>query len=460
MWQTTIDLVGLIKVLTGNFRDLPVPIGSSDILVGEQLRPRQIRAIWVDRPRSKFDLPRLLITADGELRELLAWTATYADGIHPITSLCRVMEWSMFVHTSATAAPDDIRHFELALGGMAIAEALTHGRGRVTLSSLTIPACESTYSFCKARSLAIGLGRDYRHELGQRWLGARSIASQPERIPHPGDIDWLWDVVAALLSNSHDTVAPIGSIVSACQQLQKAGSVSRDLLGKLTKGSFDVERVLAAMSGTREERVGAFEVALRTVAEQKLAHSVDGDFLCGYLASRLNPGSFEYVALVCQYLEHQPMILMWYALCESLVPESKMLFRHEGVLRRVLREIMQPESIFSVPRCDVALDELSILSLDRGAFESLRAGLQTPIRVEILPLVYTRLRSTQSGGEQMALFKTAESTNVARFAKQIGSAIETLERVYSKLAGDPVRANEPSRKPQKRSKKDGGIKGD
>ena len=154
----------------------------------------------------------------------------------------------------------------------------------------------------------------------------------------------------------------------------------------------------------------------------------------GYLGSRIAPGSLKHVGLLTNYLERFPSSLMWFALFASLNYKRQLHLSNLG--RLVWRALSDEQMLLSRPRCDIALDELRILT-DAGALdENLRTVTPGRLVVEIAPCVNTVVRwplhATRDSQRQGELF-SAHSTELKEIVAEIGNLHQGLDRASKKL---------------------------
>src|SRR5882724_3972351 len=62
--------------------------------------PDTLLAYWGSKTRAEDALPELVVVPRGGAREMLAWLATYAAHIRPVTAFCRILELEDLVMVS------------------------------------------------------------------------------------------------------------------------------------------------------------------------------------------------------------------------------------------------------------------------------------------------------------------------------------------------------------------------
>src|SRR5262249_41145848 len=138
-----------------------------------------------------------------------------------------------------------------------IAEALTHGRGRIDLKALTIPICLTTFSFAAARCLALGYAESEIESLGRNLTLARGVMQQPVRHPTPPDIQVIWQ----LLGGQPASLGPKreGSLFNEAGEIPvdvfDKGGFSEEAVRGLSNGALALPALMKEMQAPREARV-------------------------------------------------------------------------------------------------------------------------------------------------------------------------------------------------------------
>ena len=102
--------------------------------------------------------------------------------------------------------------------------------------------------------------------------------------------------------------------------------------------------------------------------------------------------------------------MLWYGVCAGLHPQSSVLSEFGGLGRRLLRDVLRREHILDRPDCDLAFDELQVLLRKPGSLQWARISGHGSTKVEIMPMVCTMLRVTESmPSQQPSLFDIGKS---------------------------------------------------
>jgi hypothetical protein len=428
-----------------------------------RLDPGDMAMLWELPPRTAGSLPEVIVVPDGDLRGFLAWATTYLDGYRPFTSLCRVMDARTFERVHDAEPVKRFGQIDAACAAVILADALTQGSGRVNEKSVTIPACESTYSFARSRFLVSGIRDDVR-VLRQSWTLARDIAHQPRRRVAPDSAEPLWVLLDALAGNPRREQHSLFSIElhHVCNEFMRTGRLPNTYLDMTSLTSSRLGEIAEAMSENREQRVTVLDQVLRGSRLQRL-EGVEADFIRGYIASLLSPGTIEYLSLVSSYIDQYPLLLMWYAFFAGLHPESKVLSQFGGLCRRLLKDVEQRETIFERPRCDISVEELEVLAATGpAALSYIRAGTQSAVRVELYPTITALVRFSTGNGGKPSLFDQGDHAQEEerrqfpepfRLSSDISAAIAILENVSAALRGETSGRDDRATDKRKRSRR-------
>jgi hypothetical protein len=340
----------------------------------------------------------------------------------------------------------------MCAGGV-IGEALTHGQGVVNVASLSIPSCASTFSFAKARALSLGFDTGSVEAIDKKWELARELTKQSARVPGVREFAPVWQLIECRFRGEpyHEPRDYSSeTLKAALSELCDSRELRPSTLERMAQGAVDASVLQSEMGGTREQRVLAFERFVRSLRNLPTSSRDHRDFICGYLASLLSPGSLEYAELLVSYLRDFPMALVWYGVLAGLSAESDLLNQFGGLGRRILRDVLARESLTDSPRADIAISELQILVEAGRAFDKYRLRTQANLTVEIAPLVNTVVRQTgQGSNEQLPLLPDVEDER-DRLLDELDSSLSALVSVYGRWASARRRTGDRRSKSGKR----------
>ena len=321
--------------------------------------------LWKDDPSISCELPNVIVVANGRLQEFFAWTSTYLKACQPLSAVCRTVtpqEATAFSQSSPSSFSFSLQSVAL---GLIIAETATYA-DTVDISRLPRVGFAGTLSFVLSRALSLPDSAVPLEELGHRWKLTRELTKQREVLLDFGDVLDVWSIALAtvldqrkaMFSNMVTPTAQSRDIVAACEQIRSEGALSPNTWDKLTRGLIDKGFDPDELSGPREDRVAHVEAILGNISRKRQKRNVLQGFVCGYIASRIAPGSIEHISLLKPFLAEIPSLLLWYALCASLDPRCTIQNFGNGLGRRIIADITRCNGFFDRPTCDIAFAEL------------------------------------------------------------------------------------------------------
>lgn len=350
--------------------------------------------VWAEDYQSTMDLPSVILIESQRMRDFLAWANTYLPYFRPFTSFFHVSD-PKIMGAYGKPCPPRLEVTPHAVISLVLAEALTYidGQEGKRLSPLS---CVSTCSFVLGRALACGGRGEDLSRVADSWYRMRSLTKQKE-LPLPlDDMMFPWTVLSALHSNSNnmrqELMPGVAVLMEACRSISMNGKIEGEAWRSLTRDIPSVRVLHDKMGGRKEDRIVVVERALRAISSAKNPDQILGGFISGYLVSLVSQGSLEHVALIAPFLPVFRSALLWYGLCTGLRPDNLVLKYGDGLGRRVHRDLLQNESAWDKPRCDIAAAELEMLAssaLNIGDMRASRSGL---LEVELVPRVNTLIR--------------------------------------------------------------------
>lgn len=364
---------------------------------------------WPDEKSTTTELPRLVVIEDNMVEDFFAWAITFMPAYRPLTSFLRVLPWTVFSQVRKTNG----FHFEhrAAWIGLILGETLTNATGRGFMDSLPLTAFESTYSYAISRSMALGFPEPLTPYILRGWHSAREFGERRGRRLSPELLDSVWDVLFSLGNRQGlRTNYPVRSerfvsLVRACEEISERGQISSATLTRLAEGRFMPQFFEDSMRLPREQRVVAFERAMHQLGMGPTTEPTV-NFVVGYLASLVGDGSLEHAHLVFPLQSQFPTAMLWYGICSSLAPTTRVLtdYGHLGV--RLLRLLERPDHFLNPPTCDIALQELEVIFRGQPRSRGFRQTHASSLRIELAPCVTTLIRflANQSPSDQPGLF--------------------------------------------------------
>ena len=359
-----------------------------------RLGNEELLLVWRGDSPGLKSLPDVVVVDDERQRDFLAWVWTYVPTIRPLTAYSRVVSEAVADRASRRASEPTLGSLQGAALGLILGEAVTHLSLQSDAKRFSLLACESTYSFSLARGMAVEAIDDGYNPIADAWKRLRKLGHHASWSISPEEIQRPWDVVLKLRSAYPDPYASDNlTVVSACKELYRDGDVGSSTWDQITKGNITLRRAKDESRGPIEDRVRAVEQALDTLVDSKSIFGETGEFLAGYLTSRIGPGTIDHINLLIPRLVGMPAAILWYGLCAGLQPGSRLEDYSKGLGRRVLRELLRSEHFLDNPRCDIALNELEMLSSATDAsLRDIVFNRQNNIEVEVAPCVSTVVR--------------------------------------------------------------------
>jgi len=390
-----VDFIANRKPLNGS------DVQSADTIERFAVGGDNILLVWQRSPTDTFALPRAAIVAEGSTKDFLAWVSTYFRHIRPFTAHCRVLTPSLVrlaMQSISSPAIPDLRSADI---GLILAEGIAYSIGRIDLGQLSLPAFARTLSFAYAEGAKL-YGRMFAEggiafeQIRSGWLSARELSNQASLDLSPSDIRDVWAVVLSAVAGVEPNQAKAKSeplLVEALQGVRANGHIPSEMWTKFSFRFHKTESLIEAIEGPREGRVKAVNMAIRELAygpEETRRHRA---FIVGYMASRIQPGSFDHFSLLFPAITELRESVLWYGVCAGLTPETSVNDYGSGLGWLIKRELGRPSHWLDRPNCDLGLSEMAILFRSR---ESTKINLQTlasgVLKVEVFPLISTSVR--------------------------------------------------------------------
>jgi hypothetical protein len=412
----------------------------------------ELLLIWEDDPRDRAPLPDAIVTLSS-LRDFLAWSTTYVSVLRPLSAYTRICDLETARQALRLNSVPKLGRLESICAGLILGETATHISGRRDLSDIPVLTCAGTHSFVLSR--AVSLGNFQIEELSKAWFSAREMTSQPPLALRSATLLSPWRLLISLESSEQlerGIEKPASLIVELCRDLFLKGEIdARKWLHRESELSA-VNGLFEALRGPREDRIVALD---ELIARLKKMDSLDAEistFLIAYFASQISPGTLDHLQLLFPHLEAFPGVLIWYGMCAGMYQDSTISSFAGGLGKRVMREVLRPETFLSRPICDVSISELQMmLSRDRGA-TTFRTYSTSHLELELQPCVVGAFRWPPRGGATESLFGSTVIANpeIDRLIDGLRDASSLISGVISKVTDWKHGADEPPRRQPKR----------
>lgn len=356
----------------------------------------ELQFLWREDPQECVKFPSVIIVDKMTQRDFFAWTGTYLPYCRPFTALCRVTSRDTFKAAVEAQTVYGLGQLETICIGLIVGEVATYVAGQSNVNRLSINAFAGTYSFAMTRAIAGNMVPTEREKVGELWSKARRLTRQKHLSLSLSDLNQVWSLVFNISEHKSlgkwrpDLESEI--LVLACRELSQIGEISENIWQNLTRGLLDNDMNNELLKGPREGRVMQVERVLNNLSQQTTVDKMKRAFVGGYLASRIAPGTFEHYELLLPYLPKLPSLLLWYGLCAGLHKDSKLRNFGSGIARRIILDAVQEENVLNRPRCDIALEELEVLSSGNNPAQNLSPKESGHLIVEILPCINCVMR--------------------------------------------------------------------
>jgi hypothetical protein len=373
------------------------PISAADI---PHLSPRRgtTTAIWrTPNTRSRSPLPQVIIGDDETLEDLFAWSSSYLRGIGPLTAQSRIITPNR-LSSALRTRPEGI-WWRIAGGavGVVIGEVLMHARRALPLTEITLAACRSTLSFVLMRAAALGARGGELPEVADLWQRLRSYTGQETTVVPSGVIAQVAISLASAIFDpgrapqSDESNQWFGSFlahgdISVMAQIENAfGPWSTESLAKRFIGR------------TAEERVALLDEFAPLLSANPARSRIEKAFAVALIAFLCRPGFSQQAMLLAPYSAALPECMLWLGAMQAAAPFTETLAGGDGLGWRLARDLFEPDDLFSVPKCDIALSELQVLVRGKSSLKTIKSLIRSRLDVELLPGVSVFVRSLQTG---------------------------------------------------------------
>ena len=401
MWQATVSRRELLEAVLSSKKPVGIHFEKAILLDADYPLNRDVLMIWSEEPSPRSVLPSLVVVGDNERDAIFAQINSNSGGPSPFTAFCRVLSESEARLFSRVRQSDGDSTVIEGLVGVAFCEAMIHAGGALHPADLSPAICKRTVAFAWAKAVSNGVPVESLELLIDNWFEALHVCNGAERIPGmklvvASEISIF--MVATSLYFGMPLNDPVGQL---CEALIQNDDLAMQKQWRILSSRLSASISLREIEeSSREERGSYLQLALNTLTESDDWMSAA---LCGFLATRVSPGSFEHLEFLLQ--RGGPRVALWYSFFAALQRPRGVLGFSGGLGSRVVRDISRTESIYERPTADVSLAELRVLA--RGGMESIarRLSHSNEIEIEILPLLNCSFRFNAKQVKQHDLFE-------------------------------------------------------
>lgn len=405
----------------------------------------ELQFLWREDPREWGKLPSIIIVDKMDKQDFFAWTGTYLPYCRPLTALCRVISRDTLKAVVDAQVTFGLGALETTCIGLIIGEAATYVAGQSNVNRLSIAAFTGTYSFAMTRAIAGNMLPIERNKVGELWSKARRLTGQRLLSLSLSDLNQVWSLVFSFPKHkSFGKWYPedeFGILTLACRQIFQTGEIGENTWQSLTCGIIDNQLTDDLFKGPREGRVMQVERVLASLSQQTTGDKMIREFVGGYLASRLAPGTFDHHELLIPYLPKLPSLLLWYGLCAGLSSDSKLRNFGAGIGRRIIREAVQEENILNRPRCDIALEELEVLSSGKNQVQNFHTKESGYLIVEIFPCINCTMRNTEQFDlsrlnqiQQKIIIQDNRESELRNLLLDLDRSLNSIDRIRNRIS--------------------------
>lgn len=398
-------------------------------------------------PDDGVGFPIIIMPAHGELDDFFASVATYYPDVSPISALVHVLStetakllppnFKAREKVALVASPAQRRMCIGAALGEAAAAAAVVGDGFVVPSYAT---CRRTLAFALARTRFLHGTKIAATSVAHRWAVLRELTGLPVSAS---------SIAAVTITHHLAMDAPLPEdLANLDETLLKAlryESIRPDRLDPLGHLLADIYPINATdierLSGPFDGRMTAFRNIISVIRPGPSTRWLD-EIAVAYFCNRIQPGSFAHTGVLANLASIYPASLVWYgyfsAACSDLIPSNM----DAGLLAKLERDLLKAFSFNNRPECDIALEELEVLSRIRLKPDAIRGSHARALLVALVPGVdvYTRFGvESDPQGDKSRIVGLMQSRDHAR------RLLEEALRVLGGQPGSNEQASEGSR---------------
>lgn len=391
MWVLQVNRRELVDLLAQRSASQAIDAVEKPHLFSDFIHSERITALWPADPNEYGRMPTVIITADGERRDVMAWLSTYVRDFRPFTAYCRVVEQQVFEQFLNFSGTPRLTRMEGICAGLILGESLMYGRGRASILDLPFSAYSATLSHAISRAYALTGGTISIDSIAKVWAQTREITGQNVLVP-PSDILSVWSIVLRAQRHTvlnHSLFSASDILDNAWMELTSYGELSDELWFQLTQGYSDLIQMRLISNMPREQRVHMVDTALQMLLSSG-GDVIRRSFLAGYVTSLLGPGSIDHADFLTPVATILPTSYLWYGLFAGINLRGDALPVGNPLARRIIRDLTIPDRVIDRPRCDIAFEELMMHS-SRESFLKMtsKAGR---LDIDLLPGVTTSVR--------------------------------------------------------------------
>lgn len=337
------------------------------------------------------EMPELVFAPEHQLRDLLSRLLTYGGDLFPVTSITRILPYSLKFCLRSDPRPRNSRLDTAAVRAAfgELAEVSGPGSGGTVPTTLSVHRQIRNSFLWVAAQVRCREGVDASLLLS-RWERAQSLAraSSPTRVA----LSEHRRLAAMLLAEQYEELQEhhvCAEMLSAIAQHRWQDGV--ELAARVIRVAAPSMEELS--QGPYERRV-ATAIALVNAGIEVNIDPVSKAMAAALLFAAVTKGSMEHFHVAVRYADRIPGVCIWYGIFSGLgEPE---IARRAALEYRLTRVVQREMDAWRPIEADIGLEELEILAASSATKVRAFASLAS-IEVEILPMVAVPIRWQDTG---------------------------------------------------------------
>lgn len=374
----------------------------------------------------------VILVADVNYEDFLAWSATYIGEYVPLTAFFRVVRGSdierydLFADQDHWLSPTTLN----ALSAVAVADAGIFGNSRTAMRNMTLQRCMLTFSFAAVRGLNAGLHPSQIVDLAERWdkLRQSDTSATPYLPAHRALSFWLL-ATSALIPEEVDP--HLGTWVWNLSNIVRSivsGRFSPDDLSDFAEYpdiALAMKEFNAVSSLPREKQVRVLDESALAIVKSNAPEPFKEAAL-GLMVSRFSDGSLQYLDLINDIRGDLVCAPLWFVFFAGFQNAFDGLAAFNGMGRHLARRAALRRDVFSKSRITLGYDELMLLA-ERRNNSAMQTIYGSVIEVELLPGVPVTIANPFRRSAEGS-YKRSVSVNSQRVARLLREALAVIER--------------------------------
>lgn len=334
-----------------------------------------------------LNLPLVIVPQKDDFEAFYADLTTFYPSITPISAYTHVCSEKTASKLSLEnkksqkkAKCNDLkRRRDLALIlGEAITETLLSRQNLIT-ANIGYAACTQTLSFSLLKAKKI-YGDIESSDLFERWTLAQRLMHHDVKTSSRLAIGYLEAVENDAEADKDCWV--LGNYIR--------GETTEAVLKNFFIEKFAINELDKEITHTYNGRISAFNKIVETInssTEQERLKSA----AIAYYCNRIQPGSMNHTAVLKNHVSVHSTVVFWYMAFACRSAEFELKSAMSGICLKLIRDLQTPFSISERPECDIALEELEIISRLAMKASVLKPKKQRTISISLLPGVNIEL---------------------------------------------------------------------